>query len=350
MFSGIRCVVFSVLMGITPAALAWQPTGSLEELYDASLLPRLRPGVVARSFSSYDRTGGNNDGFSGQYSKLREEDGNSVIAEMEGPGCIQRIWFTHSVHKEDGLLERKHEHIKIYLDGKDTPALDVPLENLFDGSLEHFPHPLAGQGIGGFYSYVPIPYLKSCKVVIDGLGVRFYQLNYVTFPSAEGVRPFSMELTDAESAALTEAVKRWSDPLAYTQAHKQLTMQLKVEYEPGGRRNMKYSAHPEGEYSRPLLINGITLSNLTPDEVRQGVLVIDFDKPEGYALRVPMELYFGQAFQPESFAGLFFGRQSDVYYNIVPFVVPNDCTFSVEGPAAFKPLLTIFMSIIDETT
>ncbi len=157
---------FRVLMFMLAAAgnvYAWQPTGSLRELYDDTLLPRLRPGVKAASFSSYDRTGGNNDGFSGMYSKLREEDGDSVIAEMEGPGCIYRFWTTHAVGEEPGLLERKGEHIRIYLDGESAPALDVPLESLFNNSLERFPNPLAGQGIGGFYSYIPIPYQKSCK-------------------------------------------------------------------------------------------------------------------------------------------------------------------------------------------
>ncbi|OQC08361.1 MAG: hypothetical protein BWX80_00452 [Candidatus Hydrogenedentes bacterium ADurb.Bin101] len=190
-------------------ARAWQPTGSLQELYDDTLLPRLRPGVKAASFSSYDRTGGNNDGFSGTYSKLREEDGNSVIAEMEGPGCIYRYWTTHSIGEAPGLLDRKREHIRIYLDGAAEPALDVPLESLFDNSLERFPQPIAGQGTGGYYSYVPIPYRQSCKVVIEGLGVRFYQLNYVTFPNAEGVNTFQMEMTGEEKELLKKAVARW---------------------------------------------------------------------------------------------------------------------------------------------
>ena len=34
-------------------------------------------------FSSYDRTGGNDDGFNGTYSKLRVENGNNILAEVE---------------------------------------------------------------------------------------------------------------------------------------------------------------------------------------------------------------------------------------------------------------------------
>src|SRR5208337_2338284 len=85
-------------------------------------------------FSSYDRTGGNNDGFNGTYSRIRAEDGNSVLAEVDGPGVVQRIWFTHTSGEQPGLLDRKQEHVKIYLDGRDRPALDVPLETIFSGT------------------------------------------------------------------------------------------------------------------------------------------------------------------------------------------------------------------------
>ena len=102
----------------------------LEDLYNLEKLPRLRPNIKCKMFSSYDRTGGNNDGFNGTYSKLRLEDGCSVLAEMSGAGIIQRIWFTHSMHRKDGLLALKKEHIKIFVDGAEKPALDVPLDEL----------------------------------------------------------------------------------------------------------------------------------------------------------------------------------------------------------------------------
>lgn len=154
---------------------AYEPSGSIDELYQIENLPQLRLGTTCKMFSSYDRTGGNDDGFTGTYSKLREENGNSVIAEMQGAGCIQRIWFTHSVMNQDGLLNRASEHIMIYLDGKEKPVLDVPLEKLFSGELEQFPKPLVGSALGGFYSYIPIPYNNGCKVVIQGTGVKYYQ-------------------------------------------------------------------------------------------------------------------------------------------------------------------------------
>src|SRR5690606_31613003 len=160
-----------------------------------------------------------------------------------------------SEHKVDGLLERKGEHIQVYIDGAETPALDVPLQHLFDGSLERFPNPLTGQGIGGFYCYVPIPYTKSCKVVIEGLGGRFYQINYATFPSAEGVKPFSMELSEAERGAMSEAVRFWSEPLAYKLEQALDIHEFSFDYAPETPETAQLS-FPIGA-ANPLLVEGM---------------------------------------------------------------------------------------------
>lgn len=128
-------------------------------------------------FSSYDRKGGNDDGFAGTYSKLRLENGNSVLAECSGAGYVSRIWFTHSEHKKDGLLELKGEHIKIYIDNITTPAIDMPLERIFEGTEPEFPLGLVGKGLGGWYCNVPIPFSRYCRVEVEGDGVRFYQIN-----------------------------------------------------------------------------------------------------------------------------------------------------------------------------
>src|SRR4051812_1006494 len=130
-------------------AAGYITAGTPSELSDLGLLARLRhPGVQAVGFSSYDRTGGNNDGFKGTYSRVREEGGDSVLAEVAGPGIVQRIWFTHTSGERPGLLDGKNEHIRVYLDGRAPPALDLPLEQLLSGKHPHFPAPLVNQGSG----------------------------------------------------------------------------------------------------------------------------------------------------------------------------------------------------------
>jgi hypothetical protein len=192
------------------------PSGSPVDLQELDRLARLRaPGVHVVGFSSYDRKGGNDDGFSGTYSKIRSENGDSVLAELDGPGVVQRIWTTHTSGEHSGLLNRKGEHIKIYLDGQEKPALDIPMEALYSGEHPHFPRPLVGEGSGGFVSYVPIPFRNGCKVVVEGDGVRFFQIGIAALPSAEGVTTFTAEPTAEVRAELEKAKALWASPGAY---------------------------------------------------------------------------------------------------------------------------------------
>src|ERR1041385_7392491 len=202
--------IFIALAASCPSLAS--PAAPLDDLWDLSRLARLRTGVKTRMFSSYDRKGGNDDGFNGTYSKLRVEEGRSVIAEMKGPGVIQRIWFTHSEYKVPGLLERKGERLRIWLDGKPEPAIDVPLEDIFSGKLPRFPAPLVGARSGGFYCYVPIPFRDGCKVAVDGTAVRFYHLTWSELPSADGVETFRMEPGAEDIERLAKAVRAWSEP------------------------------------------------------------------------------------------------------------------------------------------
>lgn len=340
----IACLPSLCLFGICASVAAdWQPTGGLNELSDTTLLPRLRPGVVMRSFSSYDRTGGNNDGFNGTYSALRIEEGDSVIAEMDGPGCIYRIWFTHSIDKEPGLLDRKGEHIRIYLNGDETPVLDVPLDDLFNNSLSHFPNPIAGQGIGGFYSYVPIPYRESCKVVIEGQAVRFYQINYATFPSAETMADFRLELMDEEQKALDDAVALWNDPLGQLQtAHDETAFE--VAHPDAGVS--EYVVNP-GESHGPFLIQGITLDGATADALRWTEIEIDNGEPGVESVRLPLGLFFGQCCEPQRFQSLLFGMKGGTFYNRVPIVCAGPCTIRLHGNVAFSGTLKAYTSMLN---
>ena len=53
--------------------------------------PRIVPGVVARAVTSFDRGGGNDDGFGGTYSELYEDDrGEHVISTPPAPASCGR--------------------------------------------------------------------------------------------------------------------------------------------------------------------------------------------------------------------------------------------------------------------
>lgn len=162
------------------AGAAGHAATGIEELYRLDLLPRFRHSVAVGAISSHDRTGGNDDGFSGKYSYVRKEGDGLVIADLKGPGVIYRIWTPTPT---DDITE-------FYFDGEETPRIRLPFRDLFTGEQSPFLAPVVGFGGGGFYSYVPLPYRKSCKIVVRAKKVRFYQINYASYQDSTGIETY----------------------------------------------------------------------------------------------------------------------------------------------------------------
>ncbi len=166
------------------AADEWVP--GIQELYRLDRLAVLKESIKVASISSYDRTGGNNDGFGGQYSFVRKEKDGLVLADLQGPGVIYRIWTPTPT---DDMLE-------FYFDGESQPSIRVKFRELFLGRHPTFVRPLVGYGAGGFYSYVPLTYEKSCKVFIRAERLQFYQINYATYPEGTAIVGFPKQPPD----------------------------------------------------------------------------------------------------------------------------------------------------------
>jgi hypothetical protein len=151
------------------------------------LLPQLRRGVRTLEFSSYDRGGGNDDGFFGRYSCLRQVHDGCLIAEHRGPGELESIW---SAGRPWGDISDAGK-ILIRLDGR--TVVDAPFTDLVAGRLgAPFVFPLvadARQSHGGNYLDVPMPFRHSMQVVTAG-NPFFYHVTYRAFDDATGVRTF----------------------------------------------------------------------------------------------------------------------------------------------------------------
>ncbi|MCX6567968.1 MAG: DUF2961 domain-containing protein, partial [Candidatus Aminicenantes bacterium] len=148
------------------------PVIGIEELARLDLLPRLKQSVTVGLVSSYDRSGGNDDGFSGKYSFIRKEAGGLVLADLEGPGVIYRI---HTPTPTDDIIE-------FYFDGEAAPRISLKMTDLYDGTHAPFLAPLVVSGVGGHTSYVPLTYRRSCKVLVKADTFQFYDINYATYP------------------------------------------------------------------------------------------------------------------------------------------------------------------------
>jgi hypothetical protein len=149
-----------------------QPVLGIEELSRLDLLPRLKQSAKVGMVSSHDRTGGNDDGFSGAYSFIRKEEAGLVLADLEGPGIIYRI---HIPVPADDVIE-------FYFDGETSPRISLNITELFTGKHAPFLSPLVGTGAGGRYCYVPLTFQHSCKVLARAETFHFYQICYAQYP------------------------------------------------------------------------------------------------------------------------------------------------------------------------
>jgi len=181
--------------------VGWDTYRHLEQL------PLLQSGVATKQFSSFDRAGGNNDGFEGTYSCLRVADDGCVIAEALGAGEVQSLWFTR-----DGGDVSATGTLKIELDGQ--VVLEASLQSIVDGDLgAPFVYPLvanADQSSGGVYLKVPMPYRQSMRVTTES-SPYFYHVSYRTFPDALGVTTFNPD-DPATDVLATLAASGEADP------------------------------------------------------------------------------------------------------------------------------------------
>ncbi|MBI5527885.1 MAG: DUF2961 domain-containing protein [Deltaproteobacteria bacterium] len=139
-------------------------------------LPYLQPHAIAGQQSSYDRSGGNADGF-GASNYLYTDGDKKILLDLEGPGVVYRMWFTG--------FDPIDAYIKVYFDGESSPRIFEKLSDVVAGVNAPFLSPLAGNqevSSGGCYSYLPLPFAKSIKIVSNGAGFAFfYHLGYHLF-------------------------------------------------------------------------------------------------------------------------------------------------------------------------
>ncbi|MGC4808865.1 DUF2961 domain-containing protein [Micromonospora sp. DT233] len=177
-----------------PGAVGWDVYRRLDRL------PYLGGGARTRQFSGYDRAGGNDDGFSGAHSCLRT-DGGCVIAEDQGAGEVESIWFTR-----DGGAVDATGWIRIELDG--VTVVQTGLQHLVDGGLgAPFVFPLvsnADQTSGGVTVKVPMPYRRSMRITTQH-NPLFHHVTYRSFADAQGVTTFDPADPATDVVALLRA-------------------------------------------------------------------------------------------------------------------------------------------------
>jgi len=303
----------------------------LTDLEHLATLPA--PGEKCVQWSSYDRRS-KYDSASGKYIDwsangdgdgiIRKEGDRQVFAEIEGPAVIWRIW---SALANQG-------HVKIYLDGNEQPAVDLPFDGYFNCENEPFTRPaLVHTTARGRNCYVPIPFQKSCKIVGEGDWGRYYHFTYTTYPNGTILPTFKRQLSAEENAALDEANKILSKggPAPAGLLPEVERAETTVTIEPGDRI--------ETMLDGPRAITGFGVNGKfdnREDEIealRDIVLQITWDDEDKPAVWSPLGDFFGSAPGVNLYRSFPLGMTEEGYYCnwYMPFATSTKFEFINEG-------------------
>lgn len=281
-------------------------------------LPAFKSAVKLGSFSSYDRSGGNDDGFSGRYSFVRKDPEGLVLADLKGPGVIYRVWTPTPT---DEVME-------FLLDGEAKPRIEVRFRDLFLGKHAAFPRPLVGFGAGGFYCYVPIPFAKSCVVRMRAPKVQFYQINYALYGAEAGIATFNPQPSADETRPLQKAQELFrraggdvSQFVTPPNAKVQVTRSAGV-IAPGSTKELFRS-----EKGGRLVGLRMSPASAMIGKARDLFLKISFDR-EAPAVLCPLGDFFGYAWGQPAMQSLLVGTTGETNYCYFP--MPFDHSAAME--------------------
>ncbi|RYD59203.1 MAG: hypothetical protein EOP83_20665, partial [Verrucomicrobiaceae bacterium] len=188
----IRPIAALVLLSMSPASRAADELSYQDVLSRLTDMQRLAspviPGERSGASTSHDRDSAY-DTANGTYRNwsanddgwgfIRKEGNDQVLVDLEGPGVLWRVW---SAKPEQG-------HIRIFLDGSTTPIVDKSFRSFFDDLEKDYPG-LAMTLSRGRNEFVPIPFAKSCKVVMsEGWGAYFHA-THTLFPKDTKIETF----------------------------------------------------------------------------------------------------------------------------------------------------------------
>lgn len=175
--------------------------------------------AASDTYASWDA----NDDGSGCVRRL--EDGSIVAFECEGPGVIWRVWSALP----------KQGHMRVYLDGSETPEVDVPFVDWFESQPGDIPplnlSELSMRLSRGRNSYIPIPFQKSCRIELAPDWGAYYHFTYTRFAPGTQLPHYAERFTRDGSIALAE-----TDRLLYERGESdavQIPEQVACQVAPG---------------------------------------------------------------------------------------------------------------------
>ncbi len=317
-----RILFFPVIILVVIACFSCKKTGShiameaypvnsleteLAQLYRLDLLPQYRSDVVEQ-VSSYDTTGMNDDGFSGKYSYIRKEGRKLVLADLKGPGVVNRIWTPTPTT----------DTIQFYFDGEASPRISIPFIDLFSGKVFPFVNPICGNEVGGYYCYLPIQYGKSCKIMYVGERIQFHQIQSRPYPGGTTIGSFTMDWPAKAKKALETACLFWKGETTPLTQLKEAGIEVKEEtkqfFISPGETVTFFNRNQGGR------IVGIELEcgSVLEGQNRDIMLQAQWDNDATSAIYSPAADFFGYAFGKPAMRSIINGNSAGTNYCYLP--------------------------------
>ncbi|PWD98535.1 glycoside hydrolase family 172 protein [Marinilabilia rubra] len=298
-----RYLIIAVLVALTSCAnnnreLSYSDV--VHRMVDFQRLAQLpEKGEESGMFSSHDRKSkynhlsgtyhnwsANDDGLTPQF--IRKKGDDMVLAEMDGPGAIVRIW---SANPGKG-------HVKVFIDGQKEPLIDMPFRDYFNTSkLTAFGYSnlVYETNARGFNNYVPITFQESIRIVAEPEWGQYYHFNYITFPDKTEVEVFKKNLSDEAKEALQRVNQYFENDLGErpSESSASLLREETVVLQPEEKQSLVI------EGKRAISAFNVEMKNI-PDSLmeevlRKTILSVTWDNNDDPAIWSPLGDFFGSA-------------------------------------------------------
>ncbi len=328
----------SLVMGACGVRASGQVTTAslLHEMTDLSSPARWpSPSYTCRQFSSYDRASKSPEdgetwfanGDAGHFLRVetigKVEDAKKawVLADMEGPGAVVRIW---SANPPDGAT------LRVYVDDEaeradGQPVVEAPMGDLLGGKWK-VGAPLSHTASRGWNLYMPIPYAQRCKITCDA-GEFYYQVNYRTYEPGTAVENLGRGGWEALKGAIERTNMALSTPPAFPPAPPNPALSTLLG--PGGECRVGDGPSEEGIGSGgavTLLSVRIAADDLEA-ALRSTVVVGTFDGEQ--TIWCPVGDFFGSGVGANAFHDLYRAAAADGSF-VCRWVMPYEHSFEIK--------------------
>lgn len=121
-----------------------------------------REGRIAH-FSSYDRSGGNDDNV-----KIAPGETHTLVDHEGTAGVVRRWWLTIAPRNNRPI--QRQLIVRCYWDGEEEPSVEVPVSDFFGmgfGEWKDYQSLPLNMTSGGYNSYWPMPFRESARITVE---------------------------------------------------------------------------------------------------------------------------------------------------------------------------------------